>query len=41
MALIGRLLESEGLRVAILSQPDWRSVGSLREFGRPRLFLRD
>jgi uncharacterized radical SAM protein YgiQ len=38
MALIGRLLESEGLRVAILSQPDWRSVDPWREFGRPRLF---
>ena len=25
MALLGRLMESEGYRVAILSQPDWRS----------------
>ena len=24
MALLGRLLESEGFRVAILSQPDWQ-----------------
>ncbi len=38
MALLGRLLESEGLRVAILSQPDWRSCEPWRMFGRPRLF---
>ena len=37
MALLGRLLESEGYRVAILSQPDWRSVDPWRAFGRPRL----
>src|SRR5687767_11852398 len=38
-ALIGRLLESEGLRVAILSQPDWHSCDAWRTFGRPRLFF--
>ena len=38
-ALLGRLLESEGLRVAILSQPDWHSVEPWRAFGRPRLFF--
>jgi len=38
MALLGRLLESEGFRVAILSQPDWHSCDPWREFGRPRLF---
>jgi uncharacterized radical SAM protein YgiQ len=38
-ALIGRLLESEGLRVAILSQPDWQSCDPWRIFGRPRLFF--
>jgi len=37
MALLGRLLESEGLRVAILSQPDWRSCRPWQQFGRPRL----
>jgi len=37
MALLGRLLESEGYRVAILSQPDWRSCQPWRAFGRPRL----
>jgi uncharacterized radical SAM protein YgiQ len=39
MALLGRLLESEGFRVAILSQPDWRSCEPWRIFGRPRLFF--
>jgi uncharacterized radical SAM protein YgiQ len=38
VALIGRLLESEGYRVAILSQPDWRSVEPFRAMGKPRLF---
>ena len=39
MALLGRLLESEGYRVAILSQPDWHSCEAWRTFGRPRLFF--
>ena len=37
MALLGRVLEAEGYRVAILSQPDWHSCGPWRTFGRPRL----
>lgn len=37
MALLGRVLEAEGFRVAILSQPDWRSCAPWRQFGRPRL----
>jgi uncharacterized radical SAM protein YgiQ len=37
MALLGRLLESEGFRVAILSQPDWHSCDAWRTFGKPRL----
>ena len=39
-AVIGRLLESEGLRVAIVPQPNWRD--DLRDFtkmGTPRLFF--
>ena len=39
-AVIGRVLEAEGLRVAIVPQPDWR--GDFRDFrklGRPRLFF--
>ena len=39
-AVIGRVLEAEGLRVAIVPQPDWH--GDWRDFkklGRPRLFF--
>jgi uncharacterized radical SAM protein YgiQ len=39
MALLGRLLEGAGYRVAILSQPDWKSAEPFRAFGRPRLFF--
>jgi uncharacterized radical SAM protein YgiQ len=39
MALLGRLLEDESFRVAILSQPDWHSCEPWRTFGRPRLFF--
>ena len=38
MALLGRVLEAAGFRVAILSQPDWRSADPWRGLGRPRLF---
>ena len=38
VALIGRWLEKLGYRVAILAQPDWRSVDAFRIFGPPRLF---
>lgn len=37
MALLGRLMEDEGYRVAILSQPDWHSCRPWQTFGRPRL----
>ena len=39
-AVIGRILEAQGLRVAIVPQPNWRD--DLRDFtklGRPRLFF--
>lgn len=36
-ALIGRTLEAAGYRVAVLAQPDWRSVEPFAAFGRPRL----
>src|SRR5947208_2036716 len=39
MAILGRTLEAAGFRVAILSQPDWRSVEPWRQFGKPRLFF--
>lgn len=37
MALLGRVMEDAGYRVAILSQPDWHSCEPWRQFGRPRL----
>jgi len=39
MALIGRVLEAQGLRVGIIAQPDWRSAEPFRALGRPRLFF--
>ncbi len=37
-AILGRWLEANGYRVAILAQPDWRSAEAWRTLGRPRLF---
>ena len=39
MGILGRVLEAAGFRVAILSQPDWRSAEPWRTFGPPRLFF--
>lgn len=39
MALIGRLLEAQGFRVGIISQPDWTSVDDFLRLGRPNLFF--
>src|SRR5437868_8463057 len=39
MALLTRVLEAAGFRVALLSQPDWHSCEPWRQFGRPRLFF--
>src|SRR5438067_3060932 len=39
MAILHRVLEAAGFRVAILSQPDWHSCAPWRQFGRPRLFF--
>lgn len=36
-AIISRVLEREGFKVGILSQPQWTSADAFREFGRPRL----
>ena len=36
-AIIGRILEAEGWRVAVLAQPDWRSPDAFASLGRPRL----
>ncbi len=38
MAIIGRLLESQGFRVGIISQPDWRSAEDFQKLGKPNLF---
>jgi uncharacterized radical SAM protein YgiQ len=37
--ILGRVLEHAGLRVGVLSQPDWRSIDAFRALGRPRLFF--
>ncbi|HOW89756.1 MAG TPA: YgiQ family radical SAM protein, partial [Elusimicrobiales bacterium] len=39
MAVIGRVLESAGYRVALLAQPAWTSASDFRKFGRPKLFF--
>ena len=35
MAIIGRLLESQGFRVGIIAQPDWKSKDAFMELGKP------
>ncbi len=37
-AMIGRVLESDGLRVGIIAQPDWTKIESIQGMGAPRLF---
>ena len=39
MALIGRVLESQGFRVGIISQPDWHSADAFRALGKPNLYF--
>jgi len=39
MALIGRLLESQGFRVGIIAQPNWQGVVDFQKLGRPKLFF--
>ncbi|MBO5087116.1 MAG: YgiQ family radical SAM protein [Lachnospiraceae bacterium] len=36
-AIISRVLESHGYKVAIISQPDWKDAESITVFGEPRL----
>ncbi len=36
-AIITRVLESKGFRVAVLAQPDYKSAQDFKRFGRPRL----
>ena len=39
MAIIGRLLEAQGFRVGIISQPDWHSKDDFMKLGKPNLFF--
>ncbi|MFT6463532.1 MAG: putative radical SAM protein YgiQ [Halopseudomonas sp.] len=39
MAIIGRLLEAQGFRVGIISQPDWQSKDAFMQLGKPNLFF--
>lgn len=39
-AVVGRLIEREGFRVAIIAQPNWRDdLRDFRKLGRPRMFF--
>ena len=39
-AVIGRILESQGLKVAIIPQPNWRDdLRDFKKLGKPRLFF--
>lgn len=39
MAIIGRLLESQGFQVGIISQPDWQSADPFKTLGEPNLYF--
>ncbi len=40
VAVIGRLLEAEGLRVAVVPQPNWKDdLRDFRKLGAPKLFF--
>jgi len=39
MAVIGRLLEAQGFRVGIISQPQWDSADPFKVLGKPNLFF--
>jgi len=39
MALIGRLLEAQGFRVGIISQPNWHSAEDFKRLGKPNLYF--
>ncbi len=39
IGILARLMESEGYRVAVFSQPDWMICESWSSFGKPRLFF--
>jgi len=37
MAVLGRLLESQGFRVGIIAQPDWNNPEEFKRLGKPNL----
>ena len=39
MAVIGRVLEAQGFRVGIISQPDWQNKADFMSLGKPNLFF--
>ncbi|PCJ11842.1 MAG: YgiQ family radical SAM protein [Gammaproteobacteria bacterium] len=39
MAVLGRFLESQGFRVGIIDQPNWKSTNDFMELGEPNLFF--
>ncbi|MCE9597441.1 MAG: YgiQ family radical SAM protein [Spirochaetia bacterium] len=39
MAIVGRLLEAQGFRVGIISQPAWTSANEFKKLGKPNLFF--
>jgi uncharacterized radical SAM protein YgiQ len=39
MAIIGRVLETQGFKVGIIAQPDWHSTRDFEALGAPRLFF--
>ena len=39
MAVIGRVLEAQGFRVGIISQPDWQDADPFKILGKPNLFF--
>src|ERR1700712_2126338 len=39
MAIIGRLLEAQGFRVGIISQPDWQNPDAFAALGKPTLYF--
>lgn len=39
MSVVGRVVESQGFRVGIIAQPDWRSAEPFTVLGKPRLYF--
>ncbi len=38
-AVIGRVLEKNGFKVGIISQPDWKDTKDFEKLGKPKLFF--